>query len=292
VIIGKIWTQEEIQFLRDNYPNKGSEYCSAHLNRKISSIHSKCSLLRIGLTKEYLFLSNKETQRKRNEKRPNSDFNVNIDQFLNIESPDVAYFLGYLWADGYIVRQEIRLSILTSDMDVIKPVLDRIGKWNYNERQRENRKPICTAITNNRKLVDFLKDNDFKIKSGASADKILSKINDSIKHYFFRGLIDGDGYISERGLSISSNYIQDWNYVTNIADDLKIKSYIYRITSGKNKSSSIEMNGINGLLFGDYIYKDVDKDNIGLKRKHLKYLMLKSRVDNGRKNKKNINTFT
>jgi hypothetical protein len=284
------WTQEEIEFLKNNYPNKGSNYCSIHLNRKINSIHSKCSLLKIKLTKDYIKIHNQEVQRKRNEKKLNSDFNVNLEQFLNVTSPNVSYFLGYLWADGYIVRQEIRLSILKSDMDVIKPVLDKIGKWNYNERQRDNRSLICTAITNNKRLVDFLIENDFKIKSGASADKILNKINDSVKHYFFRGLVDGDGSINNKRLSISSNYTQDWSYVTKLANKLDLKTYIYRIISEKNKYSVIEMNGINGLLFGNYIYKNIDLDNIGLKRKYIKYLELKDRINNSKtsllKNKK------
>jgi len=41
--------------------------------------------------------------------------------------------------------------------------------------------------------LELLVDNDYKLKSYNSADKILSKIPNSLHHYFFRGLIDGDG---------------------------------------------------------------------------------------------------
>jgi len=48
-------------------------------------------------------------------------------------------------------------------------------------------------IIHNRPLVKYLVDNDYLVKSNASADKILSTIPEKFQHYFFRGLIDGDG---------------------------------------------------------------------------------------------------
>ncbi|HSE99939.1 MAG TPA: LAGLIDADG family homing endonuclease [Nitrososphaeraceae archaeon] len=278
----KIWTQEEINFFNENYPNFGAKFCADKLDRSIGSIHTKCYLLKIKPTPESLKLLLSEAQIKYQNSRPNADYNVNVEQFLDIQTPEAAYFLGFLWADGYIVRQEVRLSILTVDMDIIKPTLDKIGKWNYNERVRDGGKPICTAVTNNKKLFDFLVDNDFKIKSGASADKILGKIPLHLKHYFFRGLVDGDGCIDKNGISISSCYNQDWNYVSNLNDSLDINSYIYRKIQKSGKYSVIEINCINGLVFCEYIYKNRDVDNIGLYRKFLKYLELKSYIENGR----------
>jgi len=280
--MNKKWTQEELLFLKENYPNFGAKFCAESLNRSIGSIHTKCYLLKIKPSKETIKKNNKEAQLKYNENRPNTDFNVNVEKFLDIKTAEVAYFLGFLWADGYVVRQELRLSILTVDMNIIKPTLNKIGKWNYNERLRDGYKPICTAITSNKKLFDFLIDNDFKIKSGASADKILNKIPNHLKHYFFRGLIDGDGCIDKNGVSISSNYTQDWSYVTDLTISLDINSYIYRKIQKSGKYSTIEINGIHGLKFCEYIYKGREIDRIGLDRKFLKYLELKNCVENGR----------
>lgn len=280
--MNKIWTQENIDFLKNFYPEKGAIYCAEKLNRGIPAIYSRCSMLKIRPTLEYLKESRRNRVLKYNDNRPNSDFKVNLDQFLNIEKPEVAYILGYLWADGYIVRNEIRLEILKTDMDTIKSVLLELGDWNFQERVRDNNKPITRAATNNRKLVDFLIDNDYKLKSGTSADKILSKIPNCLKHYFFRGLIDGDGCINKNRLSISSTYTQDWSYVEKITNELSIKSYTYRKINNKNKYSVIEINGINGLVFCEYIYKNINNDNIGLNRKFLKYLELKNHIENGR----------
>lgn len=279
--MNRIWTKEEINFLKENYPLYGAKFCSEKLKRTIRAVQSRCSLQKIKPLKETITRNNRQAQLEYNENRPNSDFNINVDQFLNIQTPEVAYFLGFLWADGYMVRQEIRLSIVSKDMYTIKPVLDKLGKWNYSERKSEGRKPTCTAFTNNRKLFEFLEDNDFKIKSGASADKILSKIPNHLKHYFFRGLIDGDGHINKNSIVISSCLKQDWKYIFDISLELGIKCYCYKSIRDGSKSSKVEMNGINGLLFGDFIYQNIELDNIGLPRKFNNYLKLKNKVENG-----------
>lgn len=281
--MNKKWTQEETDFIKENYPNFGGKICAEKLERSIGSIHNKCHLLKIKPSVDALRKINRDAQLKYNENRLNTDFNVNVEQFINIQTPEVAYFLGFLWADGYIVRQEVRLSILTVDMNAIKPALDKIGKWNYNERVRNGGKPICTAFTNNKKLFDFLVDNDFKIKSGASADKILNKIPLHLKHYFFRGLVDGDGHINKNGIFISSCYKQNWKYVIDVSNELFIKSYVYQSSYENSSSSKLEMNGLNGVGFGDYIYKNIETDNIGLPRKFESYLKLKNKVENGEK---------
>lgn len=289
--MNKIWTEEETNFLKENYPKFGAKYCADKLGRSLSAVHNRCYLFKIKPSKETLKRLASEAQINYQKERSNDDFNVNVEQFLDITTPEVAYFLGFLWADGYIVRQEIRLSILSVDMETIKPTLDKIGKWNYNERVRGESKPICTAFTNNGRLFEFLKNNDFKIKSGTSANKILNKIPKTIKHYFFRGLIDGDGHIGKSTLTISSCFNQDWSYVQDVCKILDIKNYIYRCEYDSGKSSAIEMNGINGLKFGDYIYENIELENIGLPRKYEKYLELQRKVESGQKyvaNKKKV----
>ena len=287
--MNKIWTQEDIAFLRENYPLQGASFCAEKLSRSVGAIHTKCYLLKIKPLKETITRNNKQAQLKYNESRPNTDFNVNVEQFLNIETPEVAYFLGFLWADGYIVRQEVRLSVVKTDMDNIKPTLDKLGKWNYNERIRDGGNPICTAITGNKRLFDFLSDNNYQIKSGANADKILNKIPHHLKHYFFRGLVDGDGHINKRGIFVSSCVNQDWGYLFDISKELNIKSYSYQSISEESSSSKFEINGLNGLLFGDYIYQNIEVDNIGLDRKYQSYLELKSSVELGQRYVSNKN---
>jgi intein/homing endonuclease len=239
----------------------------------------------------------KSPKKNKWEDRKNTDFKVNVDRFLDIDTKEVAYFLGFFWADGYIPnkrkrnRNEVKLEIVKSDLDKIKTSLDKIGQWNYSSRKRNNFKEIGLASTNNYRLINFLMDNDYHNKSFMSADKILSKIPVRLKKYFFRGLIDGDGcfFISKderkRCLSISSSINQDWYYIKSILSDLNIKYFIYKYEYKKGNSSTIEIRGEYAIKFGEYIYNGYEEDKIGLPRKYNKYLEIKKSIYNSRKEK-------
>lgn len=279
--INKKWTIEEINFLKEHYPFKGILYCAERLNRTSGAISTRTNLLKLYIHKETNSMNISIAQKKYQENRLDSDFKVNINQFLNIEKPEVAYFLGYFWADGYLMtsRGELRLSIATEDMDVIKNVMDSLGDWNYNHRHRGiTYKPITSAITSNKKLTDFMVENDYHLKSKVSADKILSKIPEHLKHYFFRGLIDGDGCISIKdggrsyNLSVSGSYDYDWSFLKHKCNDLKLNFKYYQTLNNNGNSSSIYLYGEQSKLFGDYIYNHYESDKIGLIRKYNKYL--------------------
>lgn len=279
--INKKWTTEEVNFLKEHYNNKGLLYCTERLNRTSGAISTRANLLKLYIHKETNSVNISIAQKKYQKNRLDSNFKVNVNQFLNIEKPEVAYFLGYFWADGYLMisRGELRLSIATEDMNVIKNVMDSLGDWNYNHRHRSiTHKPITSAITSNRRLTDFMVENDYHLKSKVSADKILSKIPEHLKHYFFRGLVDGDGCISikddgrSHNLSISGSYDYDWSFLKHKCNDLKIKFKYYQTLNNNGNSSSIYLYGEQGKLFGDYIYSHYESDKIGLIRKYNKYL--------------------
>lgn len=284
--INTAWSEKEINILKQFYTKNGIQYCLSLLNKSKSAIYYKTSILGLKVDKEIRKKNNKIAQFKFQKERPNNDFKINVDQFLDITSKEVVYFLGFFWADGYLLtsRNELRFSILDSDMNSIKNTLDKLGQWNYNVRHRTGFKKICTAITSNRRLCEFMIENDYDKKSFVSADKILTKIPDELKHYFFRGLIDGDGCISvnkrKKVLSISSSNKQDWKYVETKCIELNIINNIYRYNTTKGSYSCIEMNGVNSKKFGDYIYQDYLNDRIGLQRKYNKYEIISEAINN------------
>lgn len=283
----KNWTKKEIDFLLENYPTNGTKYCAEKLERSRSSIQKRCFRLNLLIDSNTKTLICKTTQLRYQNNRTDEDFKINIKQFITIENPHVAYILGYLWADGYIVRDEIRLELIRTDLDYIKPILESIGSWNYYYRHRKGRSESGRAVVSNKRLVQFLIECDYHKKSHVSAKKILSYIPEQLKHYFFRGLIDGDGCISVSDkkckgvVSVAGSYKQDWSYITDKCEELSIPYYIYRYNKNVHKHSCIEINYSNAKIFCDYIYQG---EQFGLQRKYKKYLNLVELISNSRKN--------
>lgn len=216
---------------------------------------------------------------------------ININDFYNIKSKEVCYFLGLLWADGHVSKKDNSIGIECNGDDMIefKKSLDTFGKWSYYDRKRERYGVECKPITNayiyDSLLHDFLKENDYLDKSIVSPIKIMSKIPEELIRYFLLGIIDGDGcfYFKENisnQFTIAGSKLQDWNYLEELYRNLDIK---YKIV--KNNSSSVirVTNKRDIKKIGDVIYSTIDNDGIGLKRKYEKYkLIINSLLENER----------
>lgn len=283
------WTNKEVDWLKENYPKLGVGGVSNIMKRSRGSIEGKCYKLRLSVddnVKHNLLYKSAE------------NCNVNPNQFNEITTKEVAYFLGFMWADGYLnpskngSNHSIGIKILEDDMRELKPIFDKLGKWNYYVRTYENStwRNAETMMTNNKRIFNFLTDYDYNKKSVVSPDKILSKIPDDLKSYFILGLSDGDGCFyyynpkkgsTQRQFSITSSYEQDWSYMIKLCDDMGIKHKV-KLSSGVNpktgnvnSSSQFRITNKVGIQkLGEYLYKSFDVDGIGLPRKYNKYKLI------------------
>lgn len=287
------FTEEQTKFLINNYSKIGAEECSKKLNILVKRIKTKVFKLKLILNKEVRSRLSAESRKPKDY----NDYNINPNQFLNISSPEVAYILGLLWADGYIKndkkRSRIEISGIEEDLKEIKWIFDKIGKWNYYNLFRKNRKKQLLIQTNNRPIATFLEKNDYQAKSGKSADKILALIPNNLKHYWFRGLIDGDGcfyfnskqYLTQ--FSVAGPYNQDWTYLELLCQQLNIKYVIKRKKQLQqkriNKSSILRITNRRDIIkFANFIYYNYPKDKMGLSRKYNKFLLIKQVSDGQR----------
>jgi hypothetical protein len=207
-------------------------------------------------------------------------FLTNINDKLNV------YLLGFLWADGWICDRgyshRISMTLKTSDFNEIENYFAENGIKTIYKRQRyKNDKKFgkmqTSVIIQSKNIVEFLIENDYKTKSTVSPIKILNKIPNELKHYFWRGYIDGDGCISssynKREFAIWSTIEQDWGSVIELFSKIgisKYQIYKYKRQNGKHKSSVIRVGSVNDIkLIGDYVYQNYDK--IGLERKYQSY---------------------
>lgn len=261
--------KEKDQFIMENYPLYGPIYCAKELNIPVNKAYQWA--VRLGI------------KRIGKSKHPSLQ-KINPNQFWKIETKEVAYFLGYFWADGYINyyydkkknsnHYRIAFEIVSEDFRNIENVMDSLGKWSKQKRKRkENWKETITAVTNSKDIYNFLKENNYDEKSYLEPTKILEKIPKDLHCYFWRGFFDGDGNAGsgigsgKRGkiIQFSSGFEYQWEELTRLYKNIGVTSYIYRNISKKNhKSSKINVTDTVSIVnLANYLLKS----SIGLDRK-------------------------
>jgi hypothetical protein len=267
------YTPEIAQFIRENYPDKGVEYCAEKLgeNFTASSIYGYCF--------------NKGIQRT-----PTCD----VEFFKNPSTPEMAYYLGLIWGDGGLDTTKISLKVVKEDGLEFYNIIKGLANFKVYEIKREDRRVALNIVLGNTKLVKYLTEMDYRQKSLVSPTKILSTIPDELKRFFWLGLADADGSFffsvknRQNGFSVSGPIDQDWSDLKATMTMLGCESTIVkRQNSPKgHKDSYIRISSKYDVVhFGQYLYQSYKEDSIGLKRKYEKFLMIKDRFHSTRLNK-------
>lgn len=229
-------------------------------------------------------------------------YNVNENFFDKIDTEAKAYFLGLMFADGNNYRSEkndnghdyqINITLQEQDKDILEiyksyivPNIDlKFIKSKDSHHKNQYRLRFDSKIV-----------SDQLVKLGCVPNKSMileypTCIPDNLQHHFLRGYFDGDGSISF--------WIKQWKTTTN-------KNYTWQITSTKNfcegakqiieyfakitpyqRATHPKLNQITTTIslggnqqvyrLMSWLYQDA---TIFLKRKHNKYLELKSLIEN------------
>lgn len=293
-----ILTPEDKKFIIENYSMLGGIECSKKINRSSKLINGFAARHKLRVSEETRMKQMKRaidlSQKVRAKKylSPNA-YRVNPDIFRDVKTPEAAYILGLLWADGWIYKDKIAIQALKDDLEFVIDIFLKTGKWSKQYGQRTNRRKQMTICTNNKMLREFLENCDYKAKSAAPADKILNKIPEHLQHYWWRGLFDGDGcfYVGKDNatqMSIASSYEQDWSYVEKFFNKIGIKFFPSKRQQTKrgdkiDKSSIIRSTKREEIIkFGECIYQNYENDKIGFPRKYEKFLKIKAIYRDGR----------
>lgn len=265
---------EEILFLEENYKN-GIDFCAKALKRD-HKIVRKYVKKNLGYSKADMLRVMSENRRYDDDKT-----RLKYDTFLDFTRPEVVYFHGFFWADGCATDKDwgFKFCIVEEDfLNIKENVIDKIGDWSVYKRLREEdgfKNAICISA-NHWQIKTFMREHNYHMKSHVGADKILSKIPDHLKHYWWRGYFDGDGCVScyiRPSVSIASTYDYDWGFAQSLFNKLGITgSGIRKVTTELGQSSSIVLSSKGDCkLFLDYIYQNRETDQIGLGRKYIRY---------------------
>jgi hypothetical protein len=217
---------------------------------------------------------------KRKKSRVNmSRLALNIDYFKEINSPDKAYWLGYVCADGCVKKTNNKVSLVSKDLEVIEGFKEAIGAGHkitksetFDKRTNKTYTGYSIQIGNELFVANLI---NLGVTSNKTNVLEFPNIEEKYYSYFIAGLFDGDGSVSLKGKALIMNLIGTKEMLKFIKDyilnNFNIKpKYFDRVT--KNKSNVWRM-----YLYADtykflsFIYSD-NTFKYYLKRKYNIYL--------------------
>lgn len=287
----KRWEDFEVNFLKENYPLKGANFCSEKLKISLGRVKRKIQYLKLTLNtdikKEFFMKGRKKMLKTKLKNRDEFIKNTDWNNFL-ILNDETIYLLGYIWADGHISKRKNKknwnfmhliFEIHTKDAKNIEKNV--INKFGYDKKFGKYIKQ--DNMTNfhifDWKIGYFLMLHDYHNKSYSQPIKILNLIPKNKHYLFYRGYTDGDGCIywnkHHFSWSVSSRGDQNWNFLKKKFKEMSLN---FRIDIDRRElgttSSFVSRTKKDALNFCKYIYKNREKDEIGLHRKYKKYLLM------------------
>ena len=201
-------------------------------------------------------------------------FNKNIFKFINTE--EKAYWLGFLYADGYIaIDRGVELTLAAKDKKHLEK-FKLFTESNKDIKFKEKTNAYRFCIESQELARDLTKLGCFQNKSLTLKFPTEKQVPNHLIHHFMRGYFDGDGCISVN--TLKKNYV-----FTVLGTDIfldKYEEYILNILNRTNpnirpqngRASSIQYGGKLQLIkIFNFLYKDA---TIYLERKFNKFAVL------------------
>ena len=138
----------------------------------------------------------------------------NINYFEKIDTPNKAYILGFITADGGVVERTLGIEVKREDDDVLKFIASEINPNATIKPSKYGGKDDSRVIFCSIKMInDLAKYGVIRNKSKTIQRVPEELIPKELLCYYFRGLIDGDGCVhKDGGVSIYSGsqpFIED-----------------------------------------------------------------------------------
>lgn len=205
--------------------------------------------------------------------KKNREFNS--DYFNIIDTSLKAYFLGFIYADGWICcnedtkNYEFGMELQSKDryiLDKLNEELNGDHKIYHKDAQETiicgnlcHSTPSDTLRVYSKELVFDLINNG--IETNKTEKVIYPVVNDNLFFDFLRGYIDGDGcfYFDREYLMMHITCCTNTPllYLQKKLSDYNINSYIYKETDRKYRLYVVDRNSINSLVNNLYYNEDV-----------------------------------
>lgn len=208
-------------------------------------------------------------------------YEVVSDFFSTIDTEEKAYWLGFMYADGYVTGTKIvGCKLSTKDEEhliKLRNILSPTKPLYYDETSQgfgNNTKSVALILTNRNLFKDLVSKGCIQNKS-----KLLTFPNENIVpkeliHHFIRGYFDGDGSvtagINPKGhIRILIGIVGTESFLSEIRKALSLEDtkYLYKY---KNKDiHELKVGGTNVVkAIYNFLYKDA---TVFLERKYIKF---------------------
>lgn len=274
VYMSKLWSKEELEYLKNNYEFTGNKTIAEKLGRTVYAVTLKAN--RIGLVKPCKYQNN--------------------EYFDNIDSSEKAYWLGFITADGYVVDNKkggnYELSIELSKTDIehlykFKKCIESDAEITVRSKSPftnigiDKVYEMCQIRLYSQHIVQSVR--KYNVIQNKTYNLVFpNNIDEMFIWDYIRGYFDGDGSLFEEKVTSTSGKL--WVY-PNVSFVCKCKGYL------ESLSEILSKNGILSYIshdktcfylfirrqasvrrFFDCIYKNYNC--IKLDRKFIRYINL------------------
>jgi intein/homing endonuclease len=251
----RVWTQEEKDFLRDNYDKFPTEEVARRLGRTRASVNIKATRWKIKKPSHYWTAEDKiklqqfypivntreelctifpqrsysaiEFQALKMGLRRKVQYVLPVINFSIIDTQEKAYFLGFVSADGYLLNNPdkglYKLSIVLAEQDyeflcMLRDFISPDSAINKYKRKDNNTQIQCYLDIWNKKLIEELQIWGLHQKKSHTLTFPYS-IPKKFYWHWIRGYFDGDGcvYITKGG-SLVAHLSGNVNVLTSIKE--------------------------------------------------------------------------
>jgi intein/homing endonuclease len=275
-------TKETLDQLTDSLSDKEisemfglSRTAATHLRKKlgIKSFNEKTG------TRKYLDHYPQNKTRKRAFSFVKEGANENY--FHVIDSPRKAYWLGLLYADGWIVTEHSKpkgfsIALHERDKYLLEWFASDLNHKGLVKKERATGKLFQVKLTSEVAANDLI---GLGVVPKKSKIVVLPKLNDKLYPYFVRGYFDGDGCVYTRKNSISIKITSGSNTMLLQLNELLKKCVFIEgsITEDKGCFNLCFYAG-QALRLASYIYNTEQEKDLCMVRKREKVLTFKLKV--------------
>lgn len=123
-------------------------------------------------------------------------FDENFFELINTEKK--AYWLGFIYADGCLYNNSLRIELQLKDIDLLKQFKQDIKAFDSEITINYNRQSCQIILNSKTNLENLFKNGCYVNKTFKIKFPTKEQVPDNLIHHFMRGYFDGDGCIYSR----------------------------------------------------------------------------------------------